>query len=233
MLELGEVAGHRAAMEVVRRRRPGLGEHCLCAAPSECAHPEGDPVLGNALAVPVFERVFGFDEEAAERAGQAHIEAGEGVPERGDHVAGEGFARGRRAFGKDEQLCAVVGGAFAVEDSGVRPPVDRLSINDGELANLEGFGQNGPSFAARNGHGKAEGNAPLPESFDPGKAPACTETTAYHRVFAVNQPSARPSVRVSPGFQPACSPMSPRYTRTPFGDAGRAHEPWTAEIAAC
>ena len=29
---------------------------------------------------------------------------------------------------------------------------------------------------------------PYPNHEDSGKAPACTETTAYHRVFAVKQP---------------------------------------------
>jgi len=56
-------------------------------------------------------------------------------------VSGKRLARRRGAFCQEKQLRAVVGGAFAAKDAGIRPPVDRFTVNDGELANLEGFGQ--------------------------------------------------------------------------------------------
>jgi hypothetical protein len=72
-------------------------------------------------------------------------------------VTREGFARGRSAFGQDEQFRAVVGGTFAVKDTGIGSPVDRFSIDDGELANLEGFGQTETVLYCQDGHrGKRE-----------------------------------------------------------------------------
>ena len=58
------------------------------------------------------------------------------------------------SFGNDEQLCAVVGGTLAVENPGVRPPVNRLVINYRELANLEWFGQIRPSFYSQDRRGE-------------------------------------------------------------------------------
>ena len=144
-----DVARDHAVVEVKRECRSGLRDDGLITSPAECGEAESDAMLGDTLAVPIVKVAFGFDEEAAEGAGEAHIERCEGVAECGHDVPCEGIARRRCAFGEEEELRAVVGGTFAVEDSGVRSPVDRFTIDDGELANLEGFGQVRPSFAAR------------------------------------------------------------------------------------
>ncbi len=98
-------------------------------------------MLDDALAVPVFEVSLRFEEEPTEGACEAHIEGSERLAEIRDDVASEGLAGRRCAFGEEEKLSAVVGGTFAAENAGIRSPVDRLTIDDGELANLEGFGQ--------------------------------------------------------------------------------------------
>jgi hypothetical protein len=81
-----------------------------------------------------------------------------------------------------------------VKDTGIRPPVDRFSIDDGELANLKGFGQTRPSFYVRRW---TRGTRPMPPVERIRQAPASTEGTAYHRPFAREQPNCE---SVSRGF---------------------------------
>lgn len=138
-----EVGGYLAVVEVEGARWAGLGDDCLIAPAAEAGEAEADAMLSDALAVPIGECAISIGEEAAQRAGKAHIQPGEGVPDGRNNMARKRFASRRGAFGNDEEFRTVVSGALAMEDASVGTPVDGFVIDDRELANLQWFGQKG------------------------------------------------------------------------------------------
>ena len=109
-------------------------------------------------------------------------------------VTGEGIAGGRRTFGEEKQLRAVTGGTLTVKDAGIRSTIDRLTIDDGKLANLKEFGQIRPSFAARMDTGEQR---PMPRRRKLQAGPRRHQKALYHRDFAQKQP---PSEAGANGF---------------------------------